>query len=40
MHAGVFPLALAGGTVPTTLARSAATVAAFSAYALSAACLL
>ncbi len=39
LHAGVFPLALAGGIVLITLARSAAAVAAFSVYALSA-CLL
>ncbi|MER7786403.1 MULTISPECIES: PAQR family membrane homeostasis protein TrhA [Streptomyces] len=39
LHAGVFPLALAGGIVLITLARSAAAVAALSVYALSA-CLL
>ncbi|MFF5688075.1 PAQR family membrane homeostasis protein TrhA [Streptomyces albidoflavus] len=39
LHAGVFPLALAGGIVLITLARSAAAVDAFSVYALSA-CLL
>ncbi|WNI26755.1 hemolysin III family protein [Streptomyces sp. ITFR-16] len=39
LHAGVFPLALAGGIVLIALARSAAAVAACSVYALSA-CLL
>ncbi|WP_210430141.1 PAQR family membrane homeostasis protein TrhA [Streptomyces physcomitrii] len=39
LHAGVFPLALAGGVVLITVARSAAAVAACSVYALSA-CLL